>query len=264
MSDFGIYFDLDGVLADYSTGIERKGFKVDRSVKLDLNRSGTGHPLKREMYELIRGTDFYETLPIMPGAVAMFRAALALDPSPAILTAAPKFGAGEDDFHENAFWRGAAYHKRRWVEEVFLPQVHPTVVRGWGPGATREVTPSRYPISDLDFICVTSASKRKFVHHKHGAQQVLIDDRIDNVRAWAEAGGCGLLHVDPILTLKGLEELKTLEDRLTSGWVAHGTGKLWSETAVPCKRCGAEVDENCEGDLDTCPRFTKGDQHEPA
>ena len=230
---YSISWDLDGVLADYSTGIEKFGFKVDRTVKLDLNRSGTGHPLKREMYEAIKGTDFYENLPIMPGAVALFKETLRLDPDPIIVTAAPKFGATEEDYFHNCYWQGAAYAKRRWMEEVFLPKVHTHFVRGHlGP---REVEPDRVPIKDLHFVCTTSARKWHHLHRKHGKHQVLIDDRIANVTTWAENGGCGLLHISPDLTRRALRQLEgiaagLLVDDCRWEQTPRG-GMLWKETS---------------------------------
>lgn len=228
------YWDLDGVLADYSTGMERFGFRVDRAVKLDLNRSGTGHPLKREMYEAIKGTDFYERLPIMPGAVEMFKDCLRLDPEPVILTAAPKFGADEDSYILNAFWQGAAYCKRRWVEEVFLPQVYAYHDRAYG--LERRRVAERMRIDDMSFVCTTSARKWRHLHRKHGAHQVLVDDRIANVEAWAKAGGAGLLHIAPEITRVAISQLEDLANGLAIPdclWHKGDLkGMLWKETTL--------------------------------
>lgn len=207
MKQKAIYFDLDGVMADYSGGfaIRHPDFKLDPS----LNRSshllpGSGSAKKREAYELIKGTDFYDDLPILPGAVDMF--CLAIEAEPIILTAAPKFGATEDDFHVNPYWLGAAFHKRNWVEAKFLIEVEYKLADDLG----RIVDLGRMDrirIPDERFICTTSSRKWQFMHRKKSEHQVLVDDRIDNIEAWREAGGIGILHVsveDSIAQLKAL------------------------------------------------------------
>lgn len=212
MTDFVIYLDLDGVMADYAAGMVRLGYSVDPALGRDLNRSGTSHPLKREMYEKIKGTDFYRHLPLQEGAVALYRAAAKLMQvsarSPVILTAAPKFGSTEDDFHVNPFWLGAAYHKRGWVETILLPSVQ----RGYPESYMNAYAQSggvghRDAIADENFICTTSARKFEFMHRLHGAHQVLVDDRIANVTAWAEAGGIGVFHRTSAESVAVLEAL---------------------------------------------------------
>jgi len=201
LADYAIYLDLDGVLADYNKGMERFGYFIDPSVKLDLNRSGTSHPLKREMYETVKGTDFYFTLPLLPGAVDLYAAVAAADPI--ILTAAPKFGGTEDDYFLNPYWLGAAYHKRRWVECHLLREVE--AARADEDAHTRPW--DSVPIPDGRFVCTTSARKWQFMNRKHSDHQILIDDRIDNVRTWAEKGGIGILHVDSPTSIRALREL---------------------------------------------------------
>ena len=177
LTDLAIYVDLDGVLADYDAGIRRLGFDIDPSVKNDLNRSGTDNPLKRQMYEAIKGTSFYAGLPLMPDALKLWSGIRRADPI--ITTAAPKFGATEENYYLNPYWLGAAYHKRRWMEEGFLPSVYAT---------------PRAPLADERFICTTSARKSEFMHRKKSPHQILIDDRIANCVAWVEAGGYAHLY----------------------------------------------------------------------
>lgn len=204
--DMVVYLDLDGVFADYDAGIRRLGFNPDPALAKELNRSGSHNPLKREMYEAIRGTDFYAHLPILPGALDIYRCVASLQPI--ILTAAPKFGATEDDFHVNPHWLGAAYHKRRWVEETLLPQALPRFDMAWGMHRTHH--PDRIPIEDERFICTTSARKQQFIHRRHGPTQILVDDRIANCRAWAAAGGEAIYHIDPDNTVALLKELRRM------------------------------------------------------
>jgi len=188
LEDCVVYFDLDGVMADYDAGIRAKGFNIDPSVKNDLNRSGTDNPLKREMYEAIKGTNFYGNIPIMPGAKLLWDYVRERT-DPIVLTAAPKFGATEDDYYLNPYWCGAAYFKRRWVNKNLFD-------------------PSIPPIADENFICTTSKRKHEFMHRRHSDHQILIDDRIDNCKNWVEAGGIAILHESADKTLKLLKELE--------------------------------------------------------
>lgn len=217
MTDFVVYLDLDGVQADYGAGMVALGYSIDPTLGRDLNRSGTSHPLKREMYEKIKGTEFYRRLPLQEGAVALYRAAARLMASsarlPVVLTAAPKFGASEDDYYLNPFWLGAAYHKRAWVEMVLLPAV---VQEEYSDAFVLATVKARIPTPDENFICTTSARKFEFMHRLHGKHQILVDDRIANVTAWAEAGGIGVFHrssVESIWALNQIGETLSSEGR---------------------------------------------------
>lgn len=203
MSEIVVYLDLDGVMADYDAGIRAMGFKIDPRYKNDLNRSGTKNPLKRQMYEAIKGTDFYRDLPYMPDALKLYEAVAGF--GPVILTAAPKFDGNEDNYYLDPHWLGAAYHKRHWVEHRLLRDAHfpPEYTAGEIAALmadhsikTVEVSmrPQRVAIPDDRFICTTSARKWEFMHRRHGKHQVLIDDRVDNCRTWAEHGGYAILH----------------------------------------------------------------------
>ncbi len=196
MQDYAIYLDLDGVMADYAEGMRRLGYHVDPSLGRQLNKSGSGHPLKREMYERIKGTEFYRDLPLQPGAVDLYRMCAAADPI--ILTAAPKFAADEKTYFLDPHWAGAAYHKRTWVETILLPAV------ALPDGAPAGGQSLRIPIPDERFVCTTSKRKWEFMHRKHSWHQVLIDDRIDNVEAWAANGGVGIMHVDAETSITAL------------------------------------------------------------
>lgn len=211
MTDIVFYLDLDGVEADYAAGMVALGYDVSPSLGRQLNVSGTHHPLKREMYERIRGTEFYRTLPIMAGGVDIYNAVA--DTDPVILTAAPKFGSTEDDFHVNPHWLGAAYHKRHWVEHTLLPAC--AEAQFWSSRADEDISiwvdwraPSRIAIPDDHFICTTSARKQEFMHRKKAPHQVLIDDRIANCDRWVEAGGIAILHDDVQFTLDTIKHLR--------------------------------------------------------
>lgn len=200
IDDYAIYLDLDGVAADYDGGIRRQGFKPDPTKKNDLNRSGSNDPFKRAMYEAIKGTAFYRDLPLLPGAARLYRAIQRANPI--ILTAAPKFGASEEDYYLNPHWLGAAYHKRWWVENRLLPEALPVEVEKWGQKSW--VQEDHIAIEDERFICTTSARKQEFIYRKHSDHQILIDDRRDNCVRWARAGGIAILHVDADTTIDTL------------------------------------------------------------
>jgi hypothetical protein len=217
---YAIYLDLDGVMADYDAGIRRLGFKPGRVHEERLNRSGTDDPFKRSMYEAIRGTDFYRALPFMPGALDLYRAVASADPI--ILTAAPKFGATEDDYHLNPHWLGAAYHKRAWVEERLLPAALPGGGSIWDTWRSGH---SRISLTDERFICTTSVRKQQFINRKHSDHQILIDDRRDNCVRWARAGGVAILHTDAATTRTAL--FHYLDPGARPPAVPDGQGALW-------------------------------------
>lgn len=201
--DLVIYCDMDGVVVDYDAGIRAMGFDIDPSLKHTLNRSNSDNPLKSQMYEAIRGTEFYYNCPAMPDAEKLWKY---IDPiDPIMLTASPKFGADENNYFLNPHWLGAAYHKRRWMEEIFLPTVYAEETQDFG-GRTYLRRRDRIAILDERFICTTSARKSEFIHRRHGPLQVLIDDRVANCEAWARIGGFAILHVSADDTITALEE----------------------------------------------------------
>lgn len=220
MTEFVFYLDLDGVLADYETGIQGMGFAPDPELnKSTVLLSGTGNAKKRERYEAIRGTTFFADLPLLPGALDIYTET-AKHGEPIILTAAPKFGGTEDDYYLNPNWLGAAYHKRWWVEHVLLPKArwHSS---GFGKLFIKHMSmvSSRIRIEDERFICTTSTRKHEFMHRRHGKHQVLIDDRPSNIEAWTKAGGIGILHTSPEETLRFIKEVVSGEITYIGGGI---------------------------------------------
>lgn len=197
MKDFAIYLDLDGVLADFDGGMCRLGYTVDEFLNYGSHKlTGEQAAEKLRRYKHIAGTDFFETLDLLPGAVSLYRYVAAAEPI--ILTAAPKFGATEDDYFVNPHWLGAAYAKRRWVEEKLLGVVN------WTKDG-REIVFARTRIPDERFICTTSSRKQEFIHRKKSDHQILVDDREDNCNAWEKAGGIACLHTDAASTIEFLK-----------------------------------------------------------
>lgn len=200
IADYAVYLDMDGVLADFDEGIRRLGFEPDP----EFNRSG--HAMDDEaklwkagLYDVLKGTDFYFQVPILAGAFDLYRAVAAA--RPIILTAAPKFGASEDDYYLNPHWLGGAYHKRRWLEEHFLPRLRNQ------DDPPRAAAMTRVGVPDECFICTTSARKFEFIGRKHSDHQILIDDRVANCEAWENAGGIAILHTGIAETLAALDAI---------------------------------------------------------
>ncbi len=56
---------------------------------------------------------------------------------------------------------------------------------------------------NVKVITTSSKSKKKFA----GPNQILIDDRKDNIAAWKAAGGIGILHTNAAKTIKELKRM---------------------------------------------------------
>lgn len=79
-----IYFDMDGVLADFRAGVEAPGADYVPLLAKD-KKADDG------MWEAIRQKDhFFAGLPEIPAGVALFRALMAAGEAPQVLTAIPK------------------------------------------------------------------------------------------------------------------------------------------------------------------------------
>ncbi|AXQ69313.1 5'-3' deoxyribonucleotidase [Caulobacter phage CcrBL9] len=209
---FAVYLDQDGVVFDFDEGLRRLGFQPDPEYNKSSHAMNDEANLwKQGMYEVIKGTDFFARLPLMDGAVDLYAAVE--DADPIFLTASPKFGSTEHDFLTHPFFLGAAYHKRRSVEEVLLPQVAKLRIQQLTGKEPKAAVP-RVRIADDRFICTTSARKQEYMHRKHSPHQVLIDDRIANCEAWAAAGGIAILHTSARSSITIFERLV---DRVLAG-----------------------------------------------
>lgn len=167
MQHLAIYLDMDGVLADFDAGLKALGIAVDPALnKPSEELTPEERAAKHAVRDRIANSGFYRTLPLMAGARELWN--FVAPAAPIVLTAAPRFADGGE--HGEAF-RQAALDKRAWIEAMFGP------------------------VPDERFVCTTSSGKARFMHRKHSAHQILVDDRISNILPWREAGGIGIHHV---------------------------------------------------------------------
>ncbi len=152
-----IYFDMDGVLADFKRGVkELAGFR--------MSGADQDAVMKNEddaMWEAVRGVDhFYDRLEPLPNGMKLFRFAQEKCPGNVeVLTGVPKpkrgiLNAGED--------------KISWVKRILG--------------------------EDVPVHIVFKEEKKNFCK---GKDYVLIDDRQANIEEWVEAGGTGILYKEP-------------------------------------------------------------------
>lgn len=178
-----VYFDMDGVLADFDGGIRTL-------CGLEPKPQGSGGPgWDDEMFAAIRAVGhFYRKLPPLEPALALLLEVLeALGPdNTAILTGVPKPKRGVPE---------AAEDKKAWIEEH--------LARAWTAkhGASGGAAPA---------LAVHTVLRREKMRFAASREHILVDDFAANIREWEEAGGRGILHADAEDTRKRLVELGAL------------------------------------------------------
>ena len=165
-----IYFDMDGVLADFERGVNELCDLEPPSQNAKKRKPGEDD----EMWKRIRTIEhFYDRLELMPGAKEMFDAVYGkFGDRCEILTGIPKpkreiENAGED--------------KETWVRRLLSDRIKVNIVY-------REEKPN---------YCT-------------GKGCILIDDMERNVRDWNAMGGTGIVHVSAQETMKRLKEMEIL------------------------------------------------------
>jgi len=165
-----IYFDMDGVLADFERGVREICGVTPPSQNAKHYKPGEDDA----MWECIRETKhFYNYLELMPGVREMFDAVYGKYRERCeILTGIPKprrgiANAGED--------------KTIWVHRLLSEDIKVNIV-------FREEKPK---------YCT-------------GKGCILIDDMQRNIRGWIAMGGTGIVHINAEETIRQLKEMDVL------------------------------------------------------
>ena len=165
-----IFFDMDGVLADFTLGVrELCNFNPQ-----PLNDKNYDEEQDNLMWTRIREIEhFYDKLKFMPGAEEMFHAVYDKYGSRCeILTGIPKEKRGV--LH-------AGSDKISWMRRMLA--------------------------SDITVNIVYSEDKPQYCR---GKGYILIDDTQDNLAQWEAAGGTGIVHVSAPETMAWLKSLGVL------------------------------------------------------
>ena len=151
-----VYLDMDGVIADFFGALANQ-YKVDhwKSIQ-DRDR----------IFVEMRNTNFFVTIPEFYGdhGDGIYQRSLAI-------VEKVKELCGDDWGICSSPLRGdhnnSAYWKRRWLEDKgFMPEVE---------------------------NCIFTSNKHKYaVNRLTGKPNILIDDKIDNIKRWEQAGGIGI------------------------------------------------------------------------
>jgi 5'(3')-deoxyribonucleotidase len=159
-----IYFDMDGVLADFERGVNEICGLTPPSQNAKHHKPGEDD----EMWEKIKQAEhFYDALEYMPGAKKLFDAVYEkYGDQCEILTGIPKPRRGVIY---------AAEDKIKWVRRLLSEKVKVNIV-------FREEKPQ---------YCT-------------GKGCVLIDDMEKNIREWTEMGGTGILNISADETMEQL------------------------------------------------------------
>ena len=165
-----IFFDMDGVLADFDRGI----VELCKMVPLPQNAKQRNEEKENEMWAKVKEVGhFYDKLEPIPGAKEMFDAVYSkYGDKCEILTGIPKP------------WRGivtSAEDKVNWMRRLFSETVKiNTVLR---------------------------AEKKNFCT---GKDCILIDDFDKNTREWTQIGGTAILFTSADETMKTMKEMGIL------------------------------------------------------
>ena len=165
-----IYFDMDGVLADFERGVK----EICGVTPPDQNAKHHKPGDDDEMWEKIKATKhFYDYLELMPGVKEMFDLLYGkYGDKCEILTGIPKPRRGIETAGED---------KTAWSHRLLAKDIKVNIVY-------REEKP-RY--------CT-------------GPGCILIDDMQRNIRDWNEVGGTGILFVSAEETIKRLREINVI------------------------------------------------------
>ncbi len=167
-----IYFDMDGVLADFERGVK----ELCHMDPPNQNDKKNNPQLDDEMWERIKEVgNFYDKLELMPGAKKMFDAVYnRYQDRCEILTGIPKAKRGINTAGED---------KINWVRRLLSKDIKVNIVY-------REEKPQ---------YCA-------------GPDCILIDDMERNIKEWTEMGGTGIQNEAAFVTICRLIELGILDE----------------------------------------------------
>ena len=162
-----IYFDMDGVLADFARGVK----EICGLEPISQNAKNNDSAEEDRMWNAIRDAGhFYDKLELMPGAKEMFDALyLRYGDRCEILTGIPKPKRGIDS---------AGDDKKAWVRRLLS--------------------------KDIKVNIVYREEKARFCT---GKDCILIDDFDKNIREWEAMGGTGIMNVTADESMAELKKL---------------------------------------------------------
>ena len=190
-----IYFDMDGVLADFERGVKELCHLTPPDQNAKKHKPGEDD----EMWERIKEIgNFYDRLELMPCAKEMFDLVYnKYKDKCEILTGIPK---------EKRGIVSAGSDKEKWVRRLLSKDIKVRIVY-------REEKPN----------------------YCNGPGCVLIDDMIKNIKEWEDEGGTGIQNVSARSTIRRLMELGILdkdEKYFRSGFDAPVKGIVLSKDTV--------------------------------
>ena len=161
-----IYFDMDGVLADFDRGIR----EICGLVPIAQDAPDRSAAMEDVMWGKVKDAGhFYDMLEPISGSKEMFDAVYEKYGNRCeILTGVPRPKRGIDTASED---------KVKWMRRLFS--------------------------KDIKINTVLRAEKKNFCT---GKDCVLIDDFSKNIREWNEMGGTGILFINPEDTIRSLKE----------------------------------------------------------
>ena len=163
-----LYTDMDGVLSNF----EERATQVIGAPLGQVAGHGEGNKTeaKDAQYQLIRQTpQFWEELPLMPGAMTYWRYIMKFD---------PHFLTAYASWDEKACKKGKLFWIRKYFGSIPLSRIH--IVR-----------------RDEKQDYATSQSEKN----------VLVDDYVKNIRQFIVAGGYGIVHTDVQTTIRQLHTI---------------------------------------------------------
>ena len=165
MSILKIYFDMDGVLADFDAGLAEITKRNDLNMTTDLMNEEQRRAKKEMWLEIERRPVWWHERDEMPGAREM-------------LSKAHKIAGG------NIFVLSKAPSAKNFIEKEKYQEFVRQAKKEW----IAEHFPEFFPPEN---VIVMIGSKAELM--KPGPNDILIDDRADNVEAWVREGGRGIV-----------------------------------------------------------------------